>query len=221
ASIGSSYLLANNCATSPGNPIPVTPLNYAIYRGCQIFTPISQNGVSLTWRSGTANSPGNFPGHGPSSTPTTIAFDTGRFGPARLDSWTRSSSMRVGIRGLVTLEADDTRQYLDSGTTNVQWLERAGYTYAIDANDSVSFGVRRIVGTAPYLVTNAPSGCTTYVANPLPATPCTGAWNLSFAFHKRTPQDEYYFAYGDASQLSTVPQWVVKWIRYIGAEKGT
>jgi hypothetical protein len=28
-------------------------------------------------------------------------------------------------------------------------------------------------------------------------------------------------AYGDASQLTTVPQFIIKWIHYFGAEKGT
>lgn len=221
ASVGSAYLLANNCATSPGNIIPVTPLNYNTYAYCQVFTPISQNGASITWRSGTVNGPGNFPNHGTSSTPTTLAFNTGRFGPGRLDSWVRSSTMRVGTRGTLSFEADDTRQYLDSGATLVQWLERASYTYTLSADDTAAFGVRRLIGTAPFIVTNAPTSCITYTNNPLAATPCTGAWNLSFSYHKRTPHDEFYFAYGDASQLSTVPQWVFKWIRYFGAEKGT
>jgi hypothetical protein len=220
-SIGSSYLLANNCATSPGNLIQVTPLNYATYAYCQVFTPISQNGASITWHSGTVNNPGNFPNHNGSSTPTTISFNTGRFGPGRLDSWGRVTTMRAGIRGTLTLEADDTRQYLDSGATLVQWLERAGYTYTLSADDTIAFGVRRLIGTAPYIVTNAPTSCVTYTNNSLPTSPCTGAWNLSFSYHKRTPHDEFYFAYGDASQLSTVPQWVFKWIRYFGAEKGT
>jgi hypothetical protein len=35
------------------------------------------------------------------------------------------------------------------------------------------------------------------------------------------PHDELYLAYGDASQLSTLPQLVVKLIHYFGAEKGT
>ncbi len=221
ATMGSSYLLANNCATSVGNLITVTPLNYVQYRGCQVFTPISQNGFILTWHSGTANSPGNFPNHGSSSTPTTISYNSGRFGPGRLESWARSSTLTAGKRGTILLEADDTRQYLDTRGVNVQWLERAGYTYALGPDESVSFGVRRIMGVAPYVVSNQPASCVTYIANPLPSTPCTGAWNLSFAYHKRSPHDEYYFAYGDASQLSTVPQWILKWIHYLGAEKGT
>jgi hypothetical protein len=49
----------------------------------------------------------------------------------------------------------------------------------------------------------------------------TSAWNLTFAYHRRLPHDELYVAYGDASQLSTLPQFVLKLIHYFGAEKGT
>ena len=220
-SFGSSYLLSNNCATAPGDLIVVTPSNYSRYRYCQIFSPISQNGISLTWHSGTINTPGDFGLHGPSSTPVTVTYDTGRFGPGRVDSWSRTATMRTGIRGTFSVEADDTRQYLDSGATEVQWLERAGYTHAFDSGTSISFGVRREIGVAPYVVSNDPSSCVTYLAIPFRTAPCTGAWNLAFAFHKRTPRDELYFGYGDAAQLSTLPRWVVKWIHYAGAEKGT
>ncbi len=173
-----------------------------------VFTPISQNGVGVTWHSGTSNNPGSNGFHGSSSTPTSISFNTGRFGPGRVDSWFRSSTMRVGTRGTLSLEADDTRGYEDNGVTNVQWLERAGYAYATGANSSLAFGIRRIIGTQPIVDARFTPGY-------------TSAWNLSFAFHHRTPHDELYFAYGDASQLSTLPQFVVKFIHYFGAEKGT
>jgi len=176
--------------------------------GSDVFTPISQNGLNVTWRSGTANDPGSNGVHGSSSTPTTISWNTGRFGPGRVDSWVRSSTMRAGPRGTLSLEADDTRAYEDGGATNVQWLERAGYSYATGPNSSLALGVRRIIGTPPVVdVTQLPS--------------LTRAWNLSFAYHRRLPHDEVYFAYGDASQLSTLPQFVVKLIHYFGAEKGT
>ena len=90
----------------------------------------------------------------------------------------------------------------------MQWLERLGYTYATGANSSFAVGVRRIIGTPPVVDATA-----------LPAF--TSAWNLSFAYHRRTPHDELYFAYGDASQLSTLPQLVLKFIHYFGAEKGS
>jgi hypothetical protein len=205
---GSSYLLQN----------------FGCSGATCVFTPISQNGASLTWHSGTVNSPGNFPNHGSSSTPTSIIYTVGRFGPGKLDSWTRSSTMGVGNRGSLSLEFDDTRQYLDNGGTNIQWLERLGYTYATGPNSSLSIGVRRIIGTPPLVFAAAPVGCTTvYTAPPPGATtfPCTGAWNLSFAYHRQSLHDELYFAYGDASQLSTTSSFILKLIHYFGAAKGT
>jgi hypothetical protein len=173
-----------------------------------VFTPISQNGVSATWHSGTANDPGSNGFHGSSATPTTVSWNTGRFGPGRVDAWFRSSTMRAGPRGTLSLEADDTRGYEDNGTTNVQWLERVGYTYATGRNSSFALGLRRIIGTPPIVdIRSLPS--------------FTGAWNVSFAYHRRLPHDELYVAYGDASQLSTLPQFIVKYIHYFGAEKGT
>ncbi len=186
ASVGSSYLLLDS----------------------GVFTPISQNGIGVTWHSGTANDPGSNGFHGSSSTPTSVVYNTGRFGPGRVDSWVRSSTMRAGPRGTLSLEADDTRAYEDNATTNVQWLERLGYSYATGTNSSLAIGMRRIIGTPPLLdLANQPG--------------FTRAWNLSFAYHRRTPHDELYFAYGDASQLSTLPQLIVKFIHYFGAEKGT
>ena len=131
-------------------------------------------------------------------------------GSARAASTRGSAARRCasGTRGTLSLEADDTRGYEDNGTTNVQWLERAGYAYATGANSSLALGVRRIIGTPPIVDIRSLPGF-------------TGAWNLSFAFHHRTPHDELYFAYGDASQLSTLPQFVLKLIHYFGAEKGT
>jgi len=207
-SLGSGYLLQNF--------------------GCSgvtcVFAPISQNGVGLTWHSGTVNAPGNFPNHGNSSTPTTITYNTGRFGPGRLDSWTRSSTMRVGNRASLLLEVDDTRQYLDSGGANIQWLERLGLNYASGPNSSLSIGIRRIIGTPPLVFAAAPVSCTTVYTAPPPGAitaPCTGAWNLSFAYHRQSLHDELYFAYGDASLLSTTPSFILKLIHYFGAAKGT
>jgi hypothetical protein len=207
ATIGSSYLLQDfSCS----------------FATC-VFSPISQNGIGITYHSGTVNNPGNFPSHGSSATPTFLTFNTGRFGPGRLDSWTRGTTMVASPRGTLSLEADDTRQYLDNGVTNVQWLERIGYTYAVNADSSFAVGVRRIFGTPPLVFTAAPVSCTTVetIVQAGAIAPCTGAWNLSFAYHRRLPHDELYVGYGDASQLSTTPSFVLKLIHYFGAEKGT
>jgi hypothetical protein len=206
-SIGSSYLLQNfSCAGV----------------SC-VFSPISQNGLAVTYHSGTVNNPGNFPNHGTSATPTYVTFNAGRFGPGRLVSWQRSTTMLAGPRGTISFEADDTRQYLDSGGVNAQWLERANYTYAAAADSSFAVGVRRIIGTPPLVFTQSPVSCTTVEVLPRPGTSaaCTGAWNLSFSYHHRSGHEEFYIAYGDASLLSTTPSFIVKFIHYFGAEKGT
>jgi hypothetical protein len=46
------------------------------------------------------------------------------------------------------------------------------------------------------------------------------AANVSVAFHFLTAKNEFYAVYGDPNSLSTKPALFLKWIRYIGAEKG-
>lgn len=157
-----------------------------------IFAPINQQGAQLTWDFNSA-------------TPTRLSFNTGRFGPGRLNSWSRSSTMRVGERASLLVEADDTEQYMDNGARYTQWLERGAFTYSLGRDENVAFGVRRIVGYQPFLTSTAYSS----------------AWNITFAYHRKTPLGELYAAYGDASAFSTVPQFIVKFIRYVGADKGT
>jgi hypothetical protein len=159
-----------------------------------IFAPITQQGVQLTYDYGSA-------------IPTTISFNTGRFGPGQLNAWVRTMSLRAGPRGSFTIEADDTDQHLDAGARYVQWLERASFAYQSGPDASFALGVRRIVGFAPYLAT-VPDFQT--------------GWNISAAYHRKLPAfGELYIAYGDAAAFSTTPQFIVKIIRYIGAEKGT
>lgn len=159
-----------------------------------IFSPINQQGVQLTYDYGSA-------------TPSTISYDTGRFGPGTLGAWVRTATLRAGPRGSFTLEADDTDQRLDTGARYVQWLERASFAYQSGPDSSLALGVRRIIGFAPYLST-VPHFQT--------------GWNISAAYHRKLPTfGELYIAYGDASAFSTSPQFIVKIIRYIGADKGT
>jgi len=173
-----------------------------------VFTPVSQDGIQFTWHSGSANNPGNNGNHGSSATPTILSWNGGRFGPGRLESWLRSSTMRAGTRGTLTLEVDDTDQLLDAGGRDMQWLERLSYTYATGPNSSIAFGIRRIDGTAPLIDTLTPP---VFI----------NAWNVSFDYHKRVGPNELYFAYGDASQVYTVHEFILKLIHYFGAEKGT
>ncbi|MBV9149958.1 MAG: hypothetical protein JO024_08830, partial [Candidatus Eremiobacteraeota bacterium] len=140
----------------------------------------------------------------------------------RLDSWFRSTTFKVGERGLLSLEADDTRQYLDhplpnGSSTNVQWLERASFAYDFDRNTSLVFGVRRYFGPPP-IPNNGASTC--FVPNASDPNALGFCPNVSLAFYKRMPHDELYVIYGNASANTTVPQFLIKYIHYFGAEKG-
>ena len=173
------------------------------------LTPISQNGgFSLTYHSGLqTNNPGNFPSHGTSATPTQIQYATGRYGAGRLDTWFRSSTLRVGDKGTLTFTVDNTSQWLPSGPDNIQWFDGVAYTYQINRNSSLGIGLRRVIGEPPQ-----PNG----------GGNCSGTCsNVSIAYHLRLPHQELYFAYGNPNTLTTVPQALLKVIFYVGGQKGT
>jgi hypothetical protein len=109
--------------------------------------------------------------------------------------------------GLLSFELDGNMQQLDTGLRYTQWLQRVSYTYQANRDTSFALGVRRIIGTAPVL----------------DAAPVyQKGWNLSAAYHRTfNGVNEIYAVYGDASAFSTVPQFIVKWIRYFGAGKGS
>ena len=181
--------------------------SYLLVNGAVV--PVTQEAQRLIYHSGTA-------------TPTQIQYFTGRYGAGRLDSWFRSTTFKVGERGLLSLEADDTRQYLDhplpnGSSTNVQWLERASFAYDFDRNTSLVFGVRRYFGPPP-IPNNGASTC--FVPNASDPNALGFCPNVSLAFYKRMPHDELYVIYGNASTNTTVPQFLIKYIHYFGAEKG-
>ncbi len=174
------------------------------------LTPISQNaGFSLTYHSGLqTDNPGNFPYHGSSATPTTITYYTGAYGDGRLDTWFRTSTMRLGTRGALSLAIDDTAQWFyGKAPDKIQWFDSVAYTYQINRNSSLSVGVRKIIGYPPQ-----PNG----------GGNCEGVCsNVSVAYHLRLKFYEFYVAYGDPNTLSTIPQAIFKVIFYAGAQKGT
>lgn len=177
--------------------------------GLGTLTPVSQNaGFQLTYHSGLqSNNPGQFPYHGSSSDPTQLAYNTGRYGTGTLDTWYRSTTLRVGSRGALTLVLDSTQQWFPNATPNVQWFESASYAFQITHNSSFGIGVRRVVGTPP---------------NPNGGGDCVGTCsNISVAYHLLTRHAEFYLAYGNPNALITVPQAIFKVIFYAGAEKGT
>jgi hypothetical protein len=185
-----------------------TGSNY--WRFGDVLTPISQNaGFQFTYDSGLqTNNPGQFPYHGPSSTPTTLSYTTGHYGTGRLDTWFRTTTIRVGNRGALTLALDDTAQWEPSpAPSNVQWFESLGYSYELGRNSSFAVGLRRVVGYPP--IPNGGGNC---------EGTCS---NVSVAYHMRLRTSELYVAYGNPNTLTTVPQLIFKIIFYAGAAKGT
>jgi hypothetical protein len=178
------------------------------WRFDQTLTPISQNaGISLTYHSGLQNNVGNFPAHGTSAYPTQIQWYTGRYGAGRLDTWFRSSTIRVGDRGSVTFTVDNTSQWMPKTADNIQWFDSVAYAYQISSNSSIAVGIRRVIGNPPQ-----PNG----------GGDCIGACsNVSIAYHLRLRDEEFYLAYGDPNTLITVPQALLKVIFYTGGQKGT
>lgn len=82
--------------------------------------------------------------------------------------------------------------------------------------------MRRIIG--PNLpnsfepLGNARSIC---LENPYNAGCFIDASNVTLAFDFLAARNEYTFVYGYANDLSTEPALLLKWIRYVGTEKGT
>jgi len=178
------------------------------WRFGSVLTPISQNaGVSITYHSGMQNDLNIFPSHGSSTTPTTVQYSTGRYGDGRLDTWVRSSTMRLGSRGSLTFTADDTAQWLRDDPDNIQWFDGLAYAYQASAASSFAIGLRRVTGDPP-----SPNG----------GGDCIGMCsNVSIAYHLRLDQEEIYLAYGDPNTLVTVPQAILKVTVYLGGQKGT
>jgi hypothetical protein len=189
-------------------------IDFQVYSGSDywrfgsLLTPISQNaGFSITYHSGMQNNLNNFPTHGSSATPTSIQYYTGNYDLGRLDTWFRTSTIRVGNRGSLTLTLDDTAQWLTHSPDNIQWFDGIAYAYQVGANSSFAVGVRRVVGYPPQ--PNGGGDC---------AGQCS---NVSIAYHLRLRNEEFYAAYGDPNTLVTVPQAIFKIIFYAGGQKGT
>ena len=143
---------------------------------------------------------------GNTSTPTVFSYYLGRFAGGYLHTINRSTALKIGPRGTLTLQAYNTRDLLDNGTLLQQWLERISFGYQIGPGESFAIGVRKIVGAGPPFF-----GPARFV----------NATNLSFALYKRIPHAEIYFAYGDPNTLQTRHDFILKLIQYLGADKGT
>ena len=159
--------------------------------------PFNANGVYLGYKAAT-------------TTPTFVQHLNGDYYHGKLDSWTYLTTQPLKRDVHVTLETDE-NQYTTAypgESSGRQWLERATLDWQLNRNASFDIGARRLIGP------NLPVSFA-----PPDFTPLNAA-NLTVAFHFLTSKNEFYAVYGDPNSLSTKPALFLKWIRYIGAEKG-
>ncbi len=162
------------------------------------FLPFDANQLYLGYKVNTA-------------TPTYVQYTGGPYYHGKLDAFKYFTVIPLRRKLNLTLETDEDK-YLTvhpgESTTN-QWLERATLDWQISRDASFDAGARRIIGTfLPNAVFPPPFA---YV----------NAGNVTVAFHYLGSRNEFYVVYGDPNSLATTPALYVKWIRYIGAPKGT
>jgi len=149
--------------------------------------------------------------HTSTVTPTYLQFSEGPYYHGRLLAHTYLTTLPVRRRLHLTLEGDE--DDYDSrwpGERHARlWLERASLDWQISREASFDVGARRILGN------QIPNSFQ------LPTFAYLNAGNVSVAFHVLTLRNEFYVVYGDPNSLATTPALFVKWIRYIGAAKGT
>jgi len=159
--------------------------------------PFNANGVYLGFKAAT-------------TTPTFVQHLGGAYYHGKLDNWTYLTTQPLARDVHVTFETDENQYSTEfvGEQSGRQWLQRATLDWQLTRNASFDIGARRLIG--PNLpVSFAPPDFT-----PLDAA------NVSVAFHFLTAKNEFYAVYGDPNSLATKPALFLKWIRYIGAEKG-
>jgi hypothetical protein len=177
---------------------------YEYYGGVML----DQNGAGLTYGA-------------TSATPTSVSYNIGRFGQGYLRSTTRLTTLKLGAHGTLTFEADNTNDTTDEDQRLVQWLERASVAYQLTPGSSVAIGIRRIIGTSPLIDEPLPSPASCTNLLDLPAGCYSSESNLSFSYYRRLGHDELYLVYGNPNAPTTAPAFILKYIHYFGAEKGT
>ena len=151
----------------------------------------------------------NFPAHGASATPTSISYTTGAYGDGRLDTWFRSSTIRVGNRGSLTLAIDDTAQWLQSArrpTTSSGSTASPTRTNST-ANTSFAIGLRQVIGDAA-------------AAQRRRQLHRDVLERLDRLFTSASSTKRSTSAYGNPNTLDTVPQAIFKVIFYVGRAEG-
>lgn len=184
--------------------------------------PFDANGFMIGYRVGKNEANG---GSTTTNAPSYIQYSAGPYYHGKLDAWVYLATVPLARRFTVTLETDqdryDTSYPGEAGST--QWLERASLDWQVSRYAQFDIGARRIVGpnlpnSFEPLSSSSPSTC--FQNAYYPGCPVQ-AGNFSFAFHFLASKNEFYAVYGNPNSLSTTPTFFLKWIRYIGAEKGT
>ena len=182
------------------------------------FLPFNGNGFNFGYREST-------------NTPSYVQYTGGAYDHGKLNAWTYLSTLPVTRRIHLALETDQVKYltaYPGEVSTN-QWLERASLDWQPSKALQFDLGVRRIIG--PNLpnafqplnyesIYSAGSACNIVTGNPYQPGCFVNAGNVSLALHYLRGNNEFYVVYGNANNLNTEPALFLKWIRYIGAQKG-
>jgi len=184
--------------------------------------PFDGNGFLIGYHMGKNQANG---GSTTTSAPTYVQYSGGPYYHGKLDAWVYHATVPLAKRYSIALETDEDRYETmypgESSTT--QWLERVSFDWQISRYAQFDLGIRRIVGpnlpnSFQSLSSLSPSVCS---GNPYYAGCPVEAGNVSFAFHFLAFKNEFYAVYGNPNAFTTTPTFFLKWIRYIGAEKGT
>jgi hypothetical protein len=175
---------------------------YGSYEGVKTadagFLPFDGNGFELGYKVAT-------------NTPTYVQYTGGPYYHGRLDAWTYISTLPIHRKIHLRLETDEDAYFtvFAGEPQSTQWLERATLDWQFNRDTSFDVGLRRIIGRD---IPNAVVPPTFAYVN---------ASNVTVAFHFLALHNEFYLVYGDPNSLATTPALYLKWIRYIGAPKGT
>jgi hypothetical protein len=145
------------------------------------------------------------------NTPSYVQYTGGPYYHGNLDAWSYVTTIPIHRKVKVRLEADENNYltHYPGEVSGAQWLERATLDWQFNRAASFDFGVRKIIGQ------NLPNSFEAPDFTPVNAS------NVTAAFHYLAGKNEFYLTYGNPNNLSTLPALYVKWIRYIGAPKGT
>lgn len=163
------------------------------------YLPFSvNNGAALLYRANT-------------SQPSMVWYASGPYYHGHALNWNYATTLPLRKRLSLNLAVSENlyATAYASETSFKQWQDNASIEWQFSHAASLAVGARRIIG--PFL----PNAFQPPNFAPVDAS------NISGAFHYLLGRNEFYIVYGDPNAFATNPTVFLKWIRYIGAEKGT